>query len=569
MADFNLDDQPGAAFRAELNTNLTALQTFSASASEPGTTAAYMLWADSGNNVVSIRDSSDAQWNSLFSDVQIIPASGSVGAPGYAFDGDENTGFFPPTAGQINIVCDGVAVALASQGIFRLTSGVMFEADPGTGPSDLGITFQGDTDTGFTNVTANTIEFVNGASNTMILNGTRLELEVLLRTGTDNVDVTNAAGYILGAAIAQNSATDGQVFTWSTGNSQWEPSTPSGSGDVIGPASSTDNALVRWDGTGGGLLQNSGILVDDSDIITVTGSDDFTVSTGTGQIVFHATGGLVITDGSDTSPPNTIAFFDSDEVTLFQDITVQNNVPIYKLNSTIGPITGVSTLGQITFVSSGDGPAGAPILANIDFVSLEAYTSTDAGTAIQFHTRPEGSSLTTAQVAQFHSAAQDDTRFTLYTDAQQWQLKINPADDFIIRDNTGTADVVTIEDGASADSLKIEADGDITIGGVFNQEAWTAPSYANSWVDFGGARTAGGYRLNSLGQVELRGSIKDGTIASAAFTLAVGYRPPTEVYLITTSNGAFGEIRILADGRVFPNIGNNTSFSLEGAFFDV
>ena len=130
MADFNLDDQPGAAFRAELNTNLTALQTFSASGTAPTTTAAYMLWADSTNNVVSIRDSSDAQWNSLFSDTQIIPAAGSLGAPGWSFDGDEDTGVFPPAANALNIVCGGTAVALASQTLFRLTSGVMFEADP-------------------------------------------------------------------------------------------------------------------------------------------------------------------------------------------------------------------------------------------------------------------------------------------------------------------------------------------------------------------------------------------------------------------------------------------------------
>ena len=36
-------------------------------------------------------------------------------------------------------------------------------------------------------------------------------------------------------------------------------------GDLSGPASSTDNALARWDGTGGGTLQNSGWTLNDSD----------------------------------------------------------------------------------------------------------------------------------------------------------------------------------------------------------------------------------------------------------------------------------------------------------------
>ena len=37
---------------------------------------------------------------------------------------------------------------------------------------------------------------------------------------------------------------------------------------VSGPGSSTDNALVRWDGTGGDTVQNSGVTVDDSGNLT-------------------------------------------------------------------------------------------------------------------------------------------------------------------------------------------------------------------------------------------------------------------------------------------------------------
>jgi hypothetical protein len=37
-----------------------------------------------------------------------------------------------------------------------------------------------------------------------------------------------------------------------------------GSGDVVGPASSTDNAIVRMDGTTGKSVQNSGATIDDS-----------------------------------------------------------------------------------------------------------------------------------------------------------------------------------------------------------------------------------------------------------------------------------------------------------------
>lgn len=46
----------------------------------------------------------------------------------------------------------------------------------------------------------------------------------------------------------------------------------SGSGDVVGPASATDNAVVRYDGTTGKLIQNSAVTVEDSGALRLNGS---------------------------------------------------------------------------------------------------------------------------------------------------------------------------------------------------------------------------------------------------------------------------------------------------------
>ena len=56
------------------------------------------------------------------------------------------------------------------------------------------------------------------------------------------------------------------IKTTASGTTGWVQleSATSGSGDVNGPGSSTDNALARFDGTGGKTVQNSGITVDDS-----------------------------------------------------------------------------------------------------------------------------------------------------------------------------------------------------------------------------------------------------------------------------------------------------------------
>ena len=49
-----------------------------------------------------------------------------------------------------------------------------------------------------------------------------------------------------------------------TGVATWKAA----GGDVTGPASSTDNALARFDGTTGKLLQNSVAILDDAGVLT-------------------------------------------------------------------------------------------------------------------------------------------------------------------------------------------------------------------------------------------------------------------------------------------------------------
>lgn len=58
-----------------------------------------------------------------------------------------------------------------------------------------------------------------------------------------------------------------------------------GTGDVVGPASSTDNALTRFDSTTGKLIQNSTVIVGDTGNITGLGTlNTHTVPGGTGTI---------------------------------------------------------------------------------------------------------------------------------------------------------------------------------------------------------------------------------------------------------------------------------------------
>lgn len=79
--------------------------------------------------------------------------------------------------------------------------------------------------------------------------------------------------------------TTGQVLTKDSGSNydaSWQ--TVSGSGDVVGPASATDNAVVRFDTTTGKLVQNSAALIDDSGNITANSVLDTTLYVHPGYI---------------------------------------------------------------------------------------------------------------------------------------------------------------------------------------------------------------------------------------------------------------------------------------------
>jgi hypothetical protein len=67
-----------------------------------------------------------------------------------------------------------------------------------------------------------------------------------------------------------SAGSDSQVLTIVSGAPVWQDPTPPG--NVSGVAPSVDNALVRWNGALADSIQNSGIIIDDSDNITAVAS---------------------------------------------------------------------------------------------------------------------------------------------------------------------------------------------------------------------------------------------------------------------------------------------------------
>lgn len=73
--DYNIANQTGAAFRADLNNALSAIKSLNSGSSQPSSTTAYMLWADETNDLLKMRNGSNNGWVTLRSFTGNIPTT--------------------------------------------------------------------------------------------------------------------------------------------------------------------------------------------------------------------------------------------------------------------------------------------------------------------------------------------------------------------------------------------------------------------------------------------------------------------------------------------------------------
>lgn len=127
--------------------------------------------------------------------------------------------------------------------------------------------------------------------------------------------------------------------------------TSTATGDVVGPSSATDNAIARYDGTTGKLIQNSAVTIDDT-----TGSMTFGGSSARIKGVFDgsSTGTLLQTTG--TNAPTNIAVIPSGTSTIGGRLTVFKSTDVTTNTSKVaffhnGSEAGINTQGAGTEAS--------------------------------------------------------------------------------------------------------------------------------------------------------------------------------------------------------------------------
>lgn len=94
-----------------------------------------------------------------------------------------------------------------------------------------------------------------------------------------------------------------------------------------------------------------------------------------------------------------------------------------------------------------------------------------------------------------------------------------------------------------------------------------APTFANSWVNFGSTFRDAGYWRDAAGVVHILGTVKSGTIDTVMFTLPAGFRPSETLLFSVPSNAAFGYVEVQGDGDVICKVGDNTFVGLDGISF--
>ena len=182
-------------------------------------------------------------------------------------------------------------------------------------------------------------------------------------------------------------------------------SASSGGGDVSGPGSSTDNAVVRWSGTTGTLVQNSVVTISDTGDI-IANSIDLTipvsVADGGTDISSYTTGDILYASGAGTLTK--LAIGSASDV-----LTVTGGLPSWQPSIGGGTVTSVSgTLNRVTST----GGATPVIDISASYVGQSSITTLGTittgvwtGTDIALADGGTGASLTASNGGIFYSTA--------------------------------------------------------------------------------------------------------------------------------------------------------------------
>jgi hypothetical protein len=217
--DFNIANQIGSEFRADLNNALTAIATTSSGSSEPSTTFAHQLWVDTGNNLLKIRNAANNAWITI--GVSITASNTFTGDITGNVVGNITGNVVGDVTGDLTGNAD-TATTLATARTIQLSGDVVGSTSfDGSGNVTITTTISSDSTVLGTDTTGDYVESISGGTGVTITGGTGEGSTPSVAIGqavatTDNVTFNNvtASGEFIGdveGAVRFNAKADGAL----------------------------------------------------------------------------------------------------------------------------------------------------------------------------------------------------------------------------------------------------------------------------------------------------------------------------------------------------------------------
>ena len=154
--DYVIANQTGANTRSDLNNLFSAIVSQNSSGSEPATKYAYMVWADTGNDLLKVRNVSNNAWISLYTLSTGAPVTASASAlpkAGGTMTGDLILGdnvkleIGSASGGDLQIYHDGSNsyISDAGTGILVIRSDTSFQIQAANGEAYFNAVKDGET----------------------------------------------------------------------------------------------------------------------------------------------------------------------------------------------------------------------------------------------------------------------------------------------------------------------------------------------------------------------------------------------------------------------------------------